>query len=75
MVFFARVCARFARRDGRTNTKKVAYASAHATFSCISLSCYGATRLMSLGNIEHSLTLAMPRKQAVIRSRPMAKPP
>ena len=36
---------------------------------------YGATRLMSLGNIEHSLTLAMPRKQAVMRSRPMAKPP
>ena len=34
---------------------------------------YGATRLMSLGNIEHSFTFAipMPRKQAVIRSRPM----
>ncbi len=35
----------------------------------------GATLLMSLGNMEHSLTLAMPRKQAVMRSRPMAKPP
>ena len=35
----------------------------------------GATLLISLGNIEHSLTLAMPRKQAVMRSRPMAKPP
>ncbi len=29
---------------------------------------------MSRGNIEHSLTLAMPKKHAVIRSRPMAKP-
>ena len=36
---------------------------------------YGATLLMSLGNIEHSFTFAMPRKQAVMRSRPMAKPP
>ena len=35
----------------------------------------GATLLISLGNMEHSLTLAMPRKQAVMRSRPMAKPP
>ena len=35
----------------------------------------GATLLISRGNMEHSLTLAMPRKQAVIRSRPMAKPP
>ena len=35
----------------------------------------GATRLMSRGNIEHSFTFAMPRKQAVMRSRPMAKPP
>ena len=35
----------------------------------------GATRLMSRGNIEHSLTFAIPRKQEVIRSKPMAKPP
>ena len=36
---------------------------------------YGATRLISRGNIEHSFTLAIPKKHAVIRSRPIAKPP
>ena len=46
----------------------------HAGCRVIS-SYYGATRLMSRGNIDASFTFAMFKKQAVIRSRPIAKPP
>ena len=57
------------------NTKNDIRDVCHFLYSSDETEGYGATRLMSRGNIEHSLTLAMPRKHAVIRSKPMAKPP